>query len=117
MKRTPRRIYYIFGTVGGLVASLVTYQLVLNRLDLPYGTFDFTILLSALSLSIFFVPVGIAVGLSVVLVYRIVWSLVYFHFGSPESGQYLHFGAVGPGDYSEGSAATSTLLMSTLESV
>ena len=86
MRPTAKRTYYIFGTVGGLIASLVTYQLVLNRLDLPYGTFDFTILLSALSLSIFFVPVGIAVGLCIVLVYRIVRSLLHFHFGSPDSG-------------------------------
>ena len=86
MRFTTKRTYYIFGTIGGLVASLVTYQLVLNRLDLPYGTFDFTILLSALSLSIFFVPVGIAVGLCIVLVFRIARSWLYFHFGSPDSG-------------------------------
>ncbi len=86
MRLTTRRTYYIFGTVGGLVASLITYQLVLNRLDLPYGTLDFTILLSALSLSIFFVPVGIAAGLCVVLVTRIVRSWLYFHFGSADSG-------------------------------
>ena len=86
MISTARRIYFIFGAVGGIVASFITYQLVLNRLDLPYGTFDFTILVSALSLSIFFVPVGIAAGLCVVLVTRIVWSWAYFHFGSPDSG-------------------------------
>ena len=86
MRLTTRRTYYIFGTVGGVVASLTTYQLVLNRLDLPFGTLDFTILLSALSLSIFFVPVGIAVGLCIVLVTRIVRSLLYFHFGSADSG-------------------------------
>ena len=86
MKLTARRSYYIFGTIGGLIASVITYQLVLNRLDLPYGTFDFTILLSALALSIFFVPVGIAAGLCVVLVTRIVRSWLYFHFGSTDSG-------------------------------
>ena len=86
MRTTIRKLYYIFGTVGGILASLTTYQLVLNRLDLPFGTFDFTILLSALSLSIFFVPVGIAVGLGVILVSRIVWSWAYFHFGSADSG-------------------------------
>lgn len=86
MRPTAKRTYYIFGTIGGLLASIITYQLVLNRLDLPYGTFDFTILLSALSLSIFFVPVGIAAGLFVVLMTRIVRSWLYFHFGRADSG-------------------------------
>lgn len=86
MRLTTKRAYYIFGAIGGLIASLITYQLVLNRLDLPYGTLDFTILLSALSLSIFFVPVGIAVGLCIVLVTRILRSWLYFHFGSADSG-------------------------------
>ena len=86
MGSTAKRIYLLFGIIGGLVASSVTYQLVLNRLDLPFGTFDFTILLSSLSLSIFFVPVGIAAGLCVALAARIVRSWLYFHFGSADSG-------------------------------
>ena len=86
MRSTGKRNYYIFGTIGGLIASFITYQLVLNRLDLPYGTFDFTILVSSLSLSIFFVPVGIAAGLCIVLVSRIVRSWLYFHFGNADSG-------------------------------